>query len=353
MPIGDAYINIDTGERLLTEREQTILSAVIQLYILNASPVGSRNLSKHLEKELKLSPATIRNVMADLEELDYISHPHTSAGRAPTDKGYRFYVNKLMGVMADNESNIISFDQEFDPNDGESMLKEAGKALGMLAKCLSVVRLPYLSDLVVRRADMIRLSSDRILVIVEMDSNVVRTMALEINFDVSDKHISRIADYINEKISGKKLSFLLQNFLNIADEFPSDNAPLLRLFVDSVFKLFKKEQSGEKLHLAGAQNLISQPEFDDIDKVRGVVELIENEDFIVHILDKADNIESNVKVLIGAEMDSQMLEDYSLVSSTYQFSGASGSIGLIGPKRMNYSKIINLVQSMSQTLSNK
>lgn len=338
-------------DRELNEREREILSTIIQLYILNASPIGSRNLSKYLEGNLKLSPATIRNIMSDLEELNYISHPHTSAGRIPTDKGYRFYVNSLQRIEHLSERELSAINQDIFKSGSETILKDASKVLGMLSHYLAVVRIPYVNDLLVHRIELIQIASDKLLVVIAMDSNIVRTVTLEINFDINTNYIDSITYLINEKVSGKPLSYIRENFINIMQTFNPADTPLIRLFVESIERLFHKEASNDKIHLAGTQNLLNQPEFEDIEKVKGVIELIENEDVIIHLLDKSENIPTDIKVMIGNEMGSQLMEDYSLVVSSYQMTGGSGSIGLIGPKRMNYSKVMALVRYMSELLT--
>ncbi len=355
MQIGNMYISNDVSElakdRDLNEREREILSTIIQLYILNATPIGSRNLSKYLEGNLKLSPASIRNTMSDLEELNYISHRHTSAGRIPTDKGYRFYVNSLQMIEHLSEREINVFNQDLFKSSSETLLKDASKVLGMLSHYLAVVRIPYINDLLVHRIELIPIASDKLLVVLAMDSNIVRTVTLEINFVINSTYIDSITYLINEKIGGKPLSYIRENFLNIMQSFSPADTPLIRLFVDSIEKLFHKETSTDKIHLAGTQNLLSQPEFDDIEKVKGVIELIENEDVIIHLLDKSDYLPANINVMIGNEMENELMEDYSLVVSSYQMASGKGSIGLIGPKRMNYSKVMSLVRYMSELLT--
>ncbi len=354
MPIDNLHIDSEIN-RELNEREQSILRTIINLYILNATPIGSRNLSQSLEKNIKLSPATIRNVMANLEELEYISHPHTSAGRVPTDKGYRFYVNSLPQNKLNNSSDFEKLNIELDQSRGEAVLKDAGRLLGVISHYLAVVRIPHLQDLQVHRIELIRISSSKLLIVVAMDSNIVRTVTLEIPFVLSDRDMLAVSTFINEKVSGRSLSYIRLNFRYIAGEYSSASTPLIGLFVDSLDTLFQFENNSDKLHLAGTQNLFTLPEFESVSKVRSILELVENEEILVSMLDAGNSIYNNqeVKVMIGSEMNNESMEDYSLVVSSYQFGSATGSIGLIGPRRMNYSKVISLVRSMSEIISNK
>lgn len=206
--MSDLNYTYNENEYNLSDREKSILTKIVHLYILNATPIGSRNLSKYLKDELDLSPATIRNVMADLEELDYIKHPHTSAGRIPTDKGYRFYVDTLNKYDLLDHLDIPSLKDNIKEGEVESVLKNASKLLGMLSKYLGVVQIPIITDLIVQKIDIVPVSSNRLLIIIALDSNIVRTVTLEAEFDIENEKLKDIISYINEKITGKPLRFL-------------------------------------------------------------------------------------------------------------------------------------------------
>ena len=157
----------------LNDREQEILRSIVNLYILKAVPVGSRKLSKFLEGKLSLSPASLRNIMSDLEELDYINHPHTSAGRVPTDKGYRFYVDSLKIIENLTSSEIFEVQKLSKNNElSDQVLKDASRLLGSLSNYLSIVSIPKLIDVVVRKIELIALSANRLLVVLELESNI-------------------------------------------------------------------------------------------------------------------------------------------------------------------------------------
>jgi heat-inducible transcriptional repressor len=333
----------------LSDRERAILTKIVHLYILNANPIGSRYLSKYLKEELNLSPATIRNVMADLEELNYIKHPHTSAGRVPTDKGYRFYVDTLNKLELTGNIDIPSLKDNIKEGEVESVLKNASKLLGMLSKYLGVVQIPIITDLIVEKIEIIPVSNERLLVIIALDSNIVRTVTLEAAFDIESQSIKDIISYINEKISGKPLRFLKENFDALIVDFDVKDTPLFRLFTESIDKLFS-EYKQDRVLIAGTQNILEHPEFEDLSKVKSVIELVENEDIIIHILDKYEK-ETSIDILIGKEMQNDMLNDYSIVKSTYLIGGAKGNIGLIGPKRMDYAKMISIVHSVSTIIN--
>jgi heat-inducible transcriptional repressor len=335
----------------LNTREQDILRSIVNFYILKAVPVGSRKLSKFLEGSLELSAATIRNIMADLEELEYIDHPHTSAGRIPTDKGYRFYVDSLAELqMLTNEE--ISFVQKLSEKEiDDKILKEAGNILAMLSQSIGFVRIPNLRNLIVKKVQLISLSSTRVLVVLALDSNVIRHVTLEAEIEIIEKDLNKISSYLDDKISGRKLSFIQENFAELIENIEDNDAPLIRLFVESVDKIFHPEKE-ERIITTGTQNLLKYPEFEDLSKVRSVIELFENKDLVIHLLESASDLDST-QVLIGSESGTEQFNDYSVVLSNYKFGSAEGTIGLIGPKRMNYAKMMTLVNKVSSILGNE
>ena len=339
-------------ERELNDREKSILRSIVQSYILTATPVGSRFLSKTSE-EFTLSPATIRNVMADLEEMQFISHPHISAGRVPTDKGYRCYVDTLMDVQALPEQERHVVKEQLTALSQEQALKDASKILGALSHCLAIVELPQMSDIIIKRVHLLPLSSDRLLIAMELESNIVRTVTLETDLSVDSSALDQTAEFINSRISGKSIRFVREHLVEMMMEGVKGHHNLLRLFIDSVDTLLNPHTlNDEKVHIAGAQHLLEYPEFDSPNQLRGVIELVENEDVIIHLLDqREEKIDNSVQIVIGNEMKEQRLIEYSMVMGSYSMKGAYGSIGLIGPKRMNYAKMVSLVKYMGQVLS--
>ena len=334
-------------ERELSEREREILRRIIQLYILKPAPVGSRTLSKFIQEEL--SAATIRNVMSDLEEMEFISHPHTSAGRIPTDKGYRFYVDSLDELESLSKNELLTLEKTLMHSD--MVFKDASKILGILSSYLSIVAIPQLIDLKVLRIELIMLSSSRLLIVIALDSNFVKTITLEAGFNIEHRQLDQVCSYINEKVSGKPLKFIRDNFREILRDYRHKDAPLMRLFVDSIDTILDIKNLKENIHIAGTPNLLDYSEFGNPERIKGVIELLENEDIIVHLLDKYEDTDSNINVLIGSEIQNELLDDYALVISNYRIGTARGSIGIIGPKRMPYGKMMSLVKHVSDFLS--
>ncbi|MCX7930446.1 MAG: heat-inducible transcriptional repressor HrcA [Chlorobi bacterium] len=333
----------------LSEREQIILRAIVQTYVLRAAPIGSHMLARMLARTLGLSPATIRNVMADLEDRGYITHPHTSAGRIPTDKGYRLYVDYLMqqGHLSQREEETLR--ANLASVSGEIALRTASRILGELSHLLGVAQLPSLRDLVVRRVELVPLSSQRFAVVVDLDSDVVRTITLEIDVDIDVGYLQRLSQLLNERLSGRTLDFVRQNFTVLMRDRMSH--PILRVFADSIDVLFAQHES-QRIFLAGAQQLVQQPEFSSPDRFRAVIELLENEEMIIHLLEStADMSPCGVQVMIGSELGDRQLTDYALISTRYRIGSATYAIGVVGPKRMNYAKMMALVGEVASLLA--
>ncbi|MFZ9871007.1 MAG: heat-inducible transcriptional repressor HrcA [Candidatus Kapaibacteriota bacterium] len=335
------------AERLLNDREQTILRAIVHTFVRQASPVGSRALSKQLQRELHLSAATIRNVMADLEDMGYIAHPHTSAGRVPTDRGYRLYVDSLM----ERELLTAADTQQVDvlaQRPKEQLFREASRILGSLSYHLAVIQIPKVRDVLVRRVELVPLSSERILVVLALQSDILRTITIESAGAIPDAQLHELASFINERVSGRPLSHIDQALSGGSDAIRDAGPAFIRLFVERLQEL-DQPSSGDLIHISGTPQLLRHPEFEHPEKVRSVIELIDNEEVIVHVLDQvADN--SSVAVRIGQELGHERLQDYSVVSTTYCVGEARGSVSLIGPKRMQYSRMMSLVQLVSDTL---
>lgn len=333
----------------MTEREQAILRAIVHLYILNGMPVGSHLVSTYLERELKLSSATIRNVMADLEEQGYIVHPHTSAGRMPTDKGYRFYVDTLMDHehLSNIEANAVR--TNLMNASRETILRDASRVLGSLSHHLALVQMPQLANVIVNKVEMIPISSVRVLVVIALQSDIVRTVTIETQSLTDVSNLDEITRTINERLSGRPLSMLTTLFPEVHTSTTADRA-LVRLFVEQVSKL--QEPSAllqDQLHVAGTQNLIAYPDLEDRERLRSVIELVENEDVIIHLLGATED--DGIRVRIGNELAHEQLQEYSLIATTYKIGAATGSVGLIGPKRMNYGRLVSLVDFVSNVIS--
>lgn len=335
--------------RGLTQRETSILQAVVHLFILHGTPVGSRNVSKYLDRTMPLSPATVRNSMMDLEDLGYIMHPHTSAGRVPTDKGYRFYVDSLSWDNTHLPQHSIPI-----PGIGsasrDAIVKDASRVLSSLSKHLALVQIPQLTRAIVRRVEIIQLSTERLVVVIDLDSDTIRTISLETSTPVDHSTIEGLSRFMNERLMGRPLDEVHDRIAESADQLIIHDSSLLRLFVDQLANITSEHAPGS-VHVSGTTNLIDIHEKSSPDRLRSVIELIENEDVIVHLLGQASTSDG-ISVKIGNEITDANLADYSLVATTYRAGTAQGSLGIIGPRRMDYGRMISIVQMMSTVLTN-
>jgi len=339
------------SEYQLKEREKAILRFIIHQFILTANPVGSRNISK--KYDIGLSPASIRNIMADLEELGYLDHPHTSAGRVPTDKGYRVYVDSLMDPpkLENTVKAIVDVNLGQASSETEDLLKITSTILSNLTNQLAVVTYPKFEQAVLDKIQIVKLSSTRILVVVTVRSGLIKTITLEIDAEVNENHIASVQQFLNERLSGLRFSEIRSTFSDRIKDFNSDTVrPIIRVFVDSVDRIFT-DISTDKTIISGAKNILTQPEFEDHEQLQSIIELIENKDVIIHILDKKKKEDADLSITIGKENQDEKLSDYSLITKEYKVGDLKGTLGIMGPKRMDYSKIIAAVVYIAEQLS--
>ncbi len=335
----------------LTERERTVLRHVVHDFIESAVPVGSRYISRHHEGELGLSAATIRNVMSDLEYLGYINHPHTSAGRIPTDMGYRFYLNSLMQreiVSETDQSQILNNLNAVDEE--EDIFKQSSKLLSKISHQLCVVTSPYLRRGIFEKLELVQINSTRLMVIISIQRGLVRTLMMDVESEIPREKLDDLTRFLNERLSGLTMDQIRESFEDRVRDAQSDDSGLIRLFIDSVDKLFVPNKT-DKVHISGTDALVEHPEFDNPKNFRSVIELINNEEIIIHVLEKNAHPEG-LKVTIGQENEDEKLKDYSVITATYSVGNVTGSIGVIGPTRMNYARTIPLVDYVAQTISN-
>ena len=343
-------VSLQNRTENLNDREQSVLRHVVHNYIFTAVPVGSRYISKHYES--LLSPATIRNVMSDLEESGYLSHPHTSAGRVPTDLGYRYYIDFLMELekISDEEKQVIR--EHLDRAvDAEELLRDTSKLLGKITNQLSIVTSPHLSSGTFQKLELMQVSSSKLLVLISIQSGIVRTIMLEVGMELKKDVLDQVSRILNERLAGLTLKEIRDTFVDRLSDYKDERTGLVRLFVDSVDQLFDDTKERERVHIAGTGNLIEHPEFGDPKNFRSIIELIENEEVIVHLLEKHDIPNKDFVITIGAENQESKAHDYSLVTATYNVNGVTGRVGIMGPTRMNYSKLIPLVDHVAKTIA--
>ncbi len=337
----------------LTDREKSVLRYIIHQFILTANPVGSRNLSK--KYNIGISPATVRNIMSDLEDSGLLGHPHTSAGRVPTDLGYRYYVNSLMDAPTLNKSEVDFIEAHFEKikTDTNEILKITSTILSSLTNQLAYVSYPKLGNATLEKIQLVALSGSRLLVVVSIKSGMIRTITLEVNTNIDKKSLNTIQRLLNERLSGLTFKEIKKSISSrIKNISSAELKPVIRVFLESVGEIFDDVKTNEDSIITGTKQLLSQPEFSDPKNISSIIELVEDKDIIIHIMDKKSNeSKGDISVSIGSEINDEKLNDYSIIVKEYSVGDIAGGIGIIGPKRMRYSHSIASVVEMAKILT--
>ena len=336
----------------LNQREQIILRSVIHSYIFNARPVGSRAVCKLYN--LDLSPATIRNTMADLEALGLLKQPHTSAGRVPTDLGYRVFVDDLMDrtTLTTRIKEMIEENLSEPSASLEEVLLRSSALLGRLSQLLGVVISPKFERGVLQKIDISRLSTEKLLIILAIKSGIARTILLEIHFSVKDEELEAISRLLNERLVGLSLRQVREQISERVRDFPPDTRKdLITLFIDNADYLFRFEETGGFYH-TGLKTLMMQPEFSRSESLRSVIELLEDKKVLVHLLSSVKP-EDGVKITIGQENPHRKSRDLSLISAAFTIGDNLGTVNVMGPTRMDYPKVFSLVDFTVRTIQKR
>ena len=327
----------------LTDRDRKVLQAIITDYIQTAQPVGSRIVSKKYKMEL--SPATIRNVMVDLEEMGFLTQPHTSAGRVPTDKAYRFYVDAILNMRRLNPEEKEHIEKGLllkeDPEISEVM-KRASHLLSLLSRQMGVVLAPRFGSKIFRHIEFIKLRDRRILVILVSQTGEVQNKLIEADEEMIQDELDKYSKYLTEIMGGLNLA---QAKLRIVEEMKKEKVLFDKLMYGAL-QLSQKalEDEGEgDLFIEGKTNIMQSPEFADMEKMRILLQAFEEKTKIVKLLDKALSTHG-IQIFIGAENDLNEMVNCSIVAAPYSREKYTlGMLGVIGPTRMDYSNIIPIV----------
>ncbi len=335
--------------RELTQREKEVLREVIHNFILTATPVASKFISsKH---GAGLSPATIRHVMAQLEDFGFLNHPHTSAGRVPTDKGYRFYLDSLISMDSLHEEDIARIREGLAGSlDAGELLSEASRLLGKVSKQLSLVSAPYLGDAVLTKIELVSLNTTKILVVISLETGLIKTIVLEVEGEVEPGKLVKINSLLNERLAGLRLSEIRGTILDRVGDYADED--VIGRFTSMSDRIFAPMPETDKVHIGMPQELLTHPEFELPENLKGILEILGDESVILHILEKGERGEP-ITVKIGAENQEAKLKDYSLITARYEVGGVTGTVGVVGPRRMQYSRLIPLVDFVAKVISNK
>ena len=338
----------------LSERERDVLAAVVRAYVDTAVPAGSRALAQRFK--LGVSPATIRNTMADLEAKGYLDHPHTSAGRVPTDSAYRFFVDQIVqpASLSAQERQSIERMVWSEVSGVERILEGAARALGVLVSELGVAVVPRLENAVLESLDLIRVSENKVLMVATVRSGIVRTLYVDVPGEIPEGTLHTLRTLLNERLAGLSFSEIHRTMASRLRDSTDDPAAteVLNIFLESGDEVFGAPvaASGDTVVLGQASILASQPEFSSGEQLKGLLELTEQRELLADVLGKRAGT-GGLKVTIGGEHRSDELAGFTLVTSEYEVGGLKGVIGVMGPTRMPYEKVISIVNHTSSLVT--
>ena len=333
----------------LSEREHLVLEAIVRNYILKAEPTSSRYLSR--QRGFDLCAASIRNVMSDLEERGYVTHPHTSAGRVPTDRGYRYYVDRLMhftDLPAETKEQIRNALVTVDQTDMHLLLEAASRALGRTTRQLGVILAPKLGRGVLNQLCIFHVGEKRFILNIALSFGFVKTMLLEFETEIPSERLECACRILTAKFAGKTLAQMCSADQGAYDDVPDFDLGVVRLLVPSIRKMVQDDMT-VNVFTEGQTNVLLQPEFFDRNRVGAVIEILEEKNLLMHLFETTDD-EDRVLVTIGGENSDSQLASFSVIKTKYMMGDMVGSLGVIGPKRMPYPQLISAVKYTANVL---
>ncbi len=331
---------------LLDIRKMRILQAIIDDYIMTAAPVGSRTISKR--SDMGLSPATIRNEMSDLTELGFLEQPHTSAGRVPSEKAYRLYVNHLMdsAKLTDDEAEYIKRHLDTRVHEVGEVIRQTAKVLSDMTKYTSMVLVPQLSSMEVKRISLIPVSDGTALAVVVTNTGVTKNAMIKIPDTLSPDDIEKISKLLTAKLDGHRMSDAIESVLPMIREEVGEQADAVCVMLEDI----ERSMSKTDVEVVGASNILDYPEYSDTAKARSFLTEVETGNYLQKVLTDSSDVEMSVR--IGTENDNPDMRDCSVVTVTYKAGGKNiGSMGVVGPTRMDYGKVMAILKYMSSSLS--
>jgi heat-inducible transcriptional repressor len=336
---------------LLSEREERVLDAVIRTYVETAEPAGSRTVAKRFG--LGISAATVRNAMADLEEKGYLFHPHTSAGRVPTDLAYRYYVNTLMPQVRIGVAEKKLLQRELkDDHDGalERLIQRAVQVLGLVTGELGLAVAHRLDEVILERLELIPVSAEKILLVITLKNGLVRAVYVDLRAQVPREALTSLNLILNERLAGHTLAAIKQTLPDrLRDVQPGSASAdeLLNIFMQSAEQLLDSREASQEIHLGKTSVIANQPEFSDENRLKRLIELTEERSLLAAVLAGRAHT-SAPTITIGLENGLPQLAAFTLITSEYRSGNLTGVIGVIGPTRMPYEKVAAIVGYTSQ-----
>ena len=334
---------------MLSDRRQRVLAALIEEYVARALPVGSRTLTERYS--LGVSPATVRNELSVLEDEGYISQPHTSAGRIPTDFGYRAFVDDLIrsGAIEEDESSRATVAQlRNSARELDDLLEKTSSALASLTDCLSIVLAPSALSHSIKQITLISLTERTAIVVLVTTEGDVFNRRIEFNDAVSPDELSRIQRILNNAIAGRTLDGSLDSSAALHDLRAED--PLMRLALDEIVQCIK-ENAPSHAHRLGMTALMRKPEFKQTESLLPIVQVLEDEAVLLELIDTSQDQSGTPSVRIGKENSAEALSGVSVIASRYGRKDSEGFVAVIGPTRMDYTKVLKAVRMASAALN--
>ena len=337
----------------LSKRQELLLKALVESFISDGQPVGSTKLSK--TSDLGVSSATIRNVFVDLEDLGYIYSPHKSAGRVPTELAYRMFVDKMIKVQPVNNDLIKRLKPNLSKNiERKNIVKNTNEILSNITGLTGLISLPTQKNMELKQIDFLNLSDNKILAILINKNNDVENKIINLENSYSASELQEAANYLNKIISGQSLHHIRKILLNDLDDMRKDMNSIMSSAITFGKKLFLDNDDTNKdddLLVSGQTRLMNCKELSDIEKLKTLFEAFSEKNNILHLLDKSISSDG-VKIFIGAESGYNVLDDCSVVSAPYKFDNdVVGVLGVIGPKRMAYDRVIPIVDITAKLLT--
>lgn len=335
----------------LDDRSQRLLKSLIDLYIRDGQPVGSRTLSR--DSGLGLSPATVRNVMSDLEEWGLVRAPHTSAGRVPTVQGYRLFIDTMLRVQPLESEAVEALKQQLNPDmNNQSLVQSASSLLSTVTHLAGLVMVPKVDSYKIRRLEFLPLSSRRVLCILVINEKEVQNRVVHTDRDYSPSELQQAANYINQHFLGYDLNSMRDVLRSELKQTRQQLSDLMQLVIEMSNKVFDESNIGEEqLLVDGHTNLMEFEDLSDMEKLKRLFEAFQKKRDILHLLDRCQQGDG-VQIFIGQESGYDPLDDCSVVTSPYSVSGeVLGVLGVIGPTRMAYDRVIPIVDITARLLS--
>ena len=333
----------------LSDRSKSILNAIISSYIATAEPVGSRTITKRFD--MGISPATVRNIMADLEEMGFLLQPHTSAGRVPTDKAYRFYIDMLLEAKAlpkqqEEEINNYPLPRE----DFHQLMQETSRLLAGVSHYCGVVMAPKPAETVYKHIEFIRLTGRKALAIFVSNAGIIHNRMVTLDEDLTQRELEQVSAFLSRELSGKTLNGIRARILAMMEEDRNKYTKLLSRLMRTWQDTVTEENEEGELFVGGLSEMFNIPDFHDMSRMKELFYAFEEKHRLLKLLDKAMDADG-VQVFIGSENTFFDMQGVSMVVASYKGEGnVVGTLGVIGPSRMPYSTVIPLVDCTARIL---